>query len=66
MKLRRRRKLGQKQLGALAGLDQSHISRIEAGKADVPVRTLRRLAAALEVEPSALLDESKPELDHAA
>jgi transcriptional regulator with XRE-family HTH domain len=45
--LRARLRMTQAQLAARAGLPQSHIARIESGRADVRVATLRRIFQAL-------------------
>ncbi|BBL69818.1 helix-turn-helix domain-containing protein [Methylogaea oryzae] len=63
--LRQSRRYSQKHLGSLAGLDQSYVSRIEAGNVDVPIiSTLRRLTRALGVKPAELLADEP--LDNAA
>lgn len=46
----------QKELASRAGTSQSYIARLEAGDIDPQVSTLKRLAAALDVQPSELLD----------
>jgi ribosome-binding protein aMBF1 (putative translation factor) len=46
----------QKELASRLGTSQSYIARLEAGSIDPQVSTLKRLAAALEVQPSTLLD----------
>jgi XRE family transcriptional regulator, fatty acid utilization regulator len=53
-----RKKLGltQEQLGERSGVHPTEISRIEAGKRDPQVSTLRKLAAAVEVPAGELLD----------
>ena len=53
--LRRRRGLSQEALADAAGLDRTYISSCERGKRNVSLLTLYRIAAALDVEPSALL-----------
>ena len=55
--LRESRNLSQQTLADKAGLAQSQISRIERGIIDTPVSTLRRVAMALDVPVSALLDD---------
>jgi transcriptional regulator with XRE-family HTH domain len=53
-----RKKLGltQEQVAERSGVHPTEVSRIEAGKRDPQVSTLRRLAAAVEVSPGDLLD----------
>jgi transcriptional regulator with XRE-family HTH domain len=53
-----RKKLGltQEQVAERSGVHSTEVSRIEAGKRDPQVSTLRKLAAALEVSPGELLD----------
>jgi DNA-binding XRE family transcriptional regulator len=48
--LREERDLTQTQLADLAGLPQSHISRLEAGRHSPSMKTLKKLADALKVE----------------
>jgi ribosome-binding protein aMBF1 (putative translation factor) len=54
--LRLSKGLSQTQLAGLVGTTQSHIARIEAGRCDVQVSTLKRLANALEVPPADIID----------
>lgn len=54
---RRERGVTQKELSELCGVAQSNLSNIEKDRADVTVSTLKRLAVALGVQPSALLDD---------
>jgi transcriptional regulator with XRE-family HTH domain len=42
-------------LAAHAELSKTHVCELEMGKREIGVRTLLRLAAALDTEPSALL-----------
>jgi transcriptional regulator with XRE-family HTH domain len=53
-----RKKLGltQEQVAERSGVHPTEVSRIEAGKRDPQVSTLRKLAAAVEVSPGELLD----------
>jgi transcriptional regulator with XRE-family HTH domain len=53
-----RKKLGltQEQVAERSGVHPTEVSRIEAGKRDPQVSTLRKLAAAVEVPPGELLD----------
>lgn len=53
--LRERRFLSQRDLAALAGVSQTTIVNIESGRNRPHPSTLRRLAAALEVGPEALV-----------
>ncbi len=47
--IRREKNINQEQLGKLAGLPQSHISRIESGQHSPSHKTLEKISAALEV-----------------
>lgn len=47
LKLRKKRKMTQKELAAAAGIDQSEISRIEKGAANPTLATLETLVRAL-------------------
>jgi transcriptional regulator with XRE-family HTH domain len=53
-----RRKLGltQEEVAERSGVHSTEVSRIEAGKRDPQVSTLRKLATAVEVSPGELLD----------
>jgi transcriptional regulator with XRE-family HTH domain len=53
--LRRARGWRQIDLAAHAELSKTHVCELEMGKREIGVRTLLRLAAALDTEPSALL-----------
>jgi transcriptional regulator with XRE-family HTH domain len=54
--LRVERRLNQKDLAAAAGIDVTYLSKLENGRLDPPAEeTIRRLAAALEFEPTELL-----------
>lgn len=53
--LRLERGLSQEALGELAGLDRTYVSSAEAGRRNVTIATIYKLAAALGVEPAALL-----------
>lgn len=46
----------QKELAMRVGTSQSYIARVEAGDIDPQVSTLRRIAAALEVQPEVVLN----------
>jgi transcriptional regulator with XRE-family HTH domain len=60
---RRERGLTQAGLAELTGIDQSDISRIEAGNANPTLRTLARLGAALRVSLHALMPEQAEMLE---
>lgn len=53
--LRLERELSQEKLGELAGLDRTYISSAEAGRRNVSLRTIHKLADALEVDPACLI-----------
>jgi len=53
--IRRQQLLTQQELAELAGLTTASVSRIETGTTKARISTVRKLAAALEVDPSALL-----------
>jgi transcriptional regulator with XRE-family HTH domain len=57
---RQARDLTQAALAARAGLPQAAVSAIEAGRRDCSVRTVFRLAAALDLTAGRLLDEEPP------
>lgn len=59
--LRERAFFSRSELARMAGLDRSTVGRIEEGETVVHPRTIRRLAAALSVDPSSLakLSEGK-------
>jgi transcriptional regulator with XRE-family HTH domain len=54
---RQRRMLTQRELADAAGVDQGTIVRVERGGFTPRFSTLRKLAAALKIEPEALLKE---------
>ena len=56
--LRKGRGLTQGQLGALAGMDQATVSRIENGKQTVSLEQLRALAGALGIDLADLVREA--------
>ena len=56
-KLRERQALSLRELSALSGVNYNSIWRIEAGRTGAKPRTVRKLAAALSVEPHELLRE---------
>lgn len=53
---RKRLGLTQEQVAHRSGVHATEVSRIEAGKRDPQISTVRRLAKALEVKPGRLLD----------
>ncbi len=53
--LRLERGLSQEKLGELAGLDRTYISSAEAGRRNVSLKTIHKLADALGVEPPELI-----------
>jgi transcriptional regulator with XRE-family HTH domain len=53
---RKRLELTQEQVADRSGVHATEVSRIEAGKRDPKVSTLRRLARAVEMPPGRLLD----------
>ena len=54
--LRLERRVNQKELAAAAGIDVTYLSKVENARMEPPAEeTIRRLAAALEVEPTELL-----------
>lgn len=55
-RLRQGARLTQEELGARSGVHPTEVSRIEKGERDVRVSTVGRLAQALDVRPSELLD----------
>ena len=59
---RRRAKLKQSELAGAIETAQSYIVSIEAGEANITLKTLARLAAALTVSPVSLLLEEEPPL----
>lgn len=54
--LRVTRGLSQEQLAELAGLHRTYVSSLERGQRNVGLDNVRALAAALDVEPSALFE----------
>ncbi len=57
---RQLQRIAQAELAAKAGLAQANLSNIEKGKRDLTVATLLRIAHALGVKPSALIEEDLP------
>lgn len=64
-RLREAARLTQKALADAVGLSEHAIYLFESGRTDPSLDTLKRLAAALGVQPGALLDES-PAPEHPA
>ena len=58
-RLRRARGLSQEELAHAAELRQAYLSQLEAGKRNPTIRTLIRIAEALGVPLSGLIDEPK-------
>ncbi len=54
---RTKRRISIRKLSKLTGISTSHISRLEAGESVPTIRTLKKIAAALKVPPSALYIE---------
>lgn len=59
-RLRLERGLSQEQLAHLAGLDRTYVSSCEAGRRNATIRTVARLAAALQVDAGALVSDQCP------
>jgi transcriptional regulator with XRE-family HTH domain len=55
-KIREKKGLSQRQLGAICGVTHAKISKIESCKANLAVTTLAQLAEGLGVHPKKLLD----------
>jgi transcriptional regulator with XRE-family HTH domain len=53
---RKRLELTQEEVAERSGVHATEVSRIEAGKRDPQISTLKRLAAAVEVPPGKLLE----------
>ena len=61
MALRAERSLSQKELSLLTGIDQSDLSRIEKGTANVSIKTLSRIAEALDAEMKIVFEKKEEE-----
>jgi len=59
LQLRKAQRLSQERLAESTGLDQPHISEIEAGLINLILDNVQALAVALGVEPSDLLKPSR-------
>ena len=57
-RLRKARRMTQEQLALEVGMERSYVSDLERGTRNPSVRALGRLAEALGVEPSRLLEQS--------
>jgi transcriptional regulator with XRE-family HTH domain len=55
--IRLERGLSQEQLASLAGLDRTYVSGCETGRRNATIRTIIRLAAALQVDPANLVSD---------
>jgi transcriptional regulator with XRE-family HTH domain len=55
--LRQERGLSQEQLAHIAQLDRTYVSSCEAGRRNATIRTITRLAAALDIDPAALVSD---------
>jgi transcriptional regulator with XRE-family HTH domain len=59
-RIRLERGLSQEQLADLAHLDRTYVSSCETGRRNATIRTIARLAAALDVDASALVSDLHP------
>lgn len=57
-RLRKAQSLSQEKLGELAGLDRTYISQAEAGRRNVTIVTIGKLASALGVDPAELVSDA--------
>jgi transcriptional regulator with XRE-family HTH domain len=64
--LRQRAFLTQVELGERAGMSEATVNRLESGKHEARISTVRKLAAALGVEPRELVGESAADTKAAA
>ncbi|MCP1136290.1 helix-turn-helix domain-containing protein [Paenibacillus polysaccharolyticus] len=60
---RKARKLTQEELGELLQIDYSYLGRIERGEVNITIETLNKIANALNIAPSQLLEEDKKSND---
>ena len=58
-KIRESKGISQENLGELADIDRTYISSVERGKRNVSIINICKLAKALKITPSALLDFPK-------
>ncbi len=58
-RLRKARRMTQEQLALEVGMERSYVSDLERGTRNPSVKALGRLAEALDVEPSRLLERTK-------
>jgi transcriptional regulator with XRE-family HTH domain len=61
LKYRSEKKISQETLATLSGLDRTYISLLERGKRNPTLKTIFKLAKALEVLPSVLVRELEEE-----
>ncbi|WP_054773314.1 helix-turn-helix domain-containing protein [Methylogaea oryzae] len=62
---REERRLTQKQLGEMVGIDQAHISRLERGEKGMAIDSLAAIAKALHVSLSDIMEDAKEGADAA-
>lgn len=55
--MRQERGLSQEQLAHIAQLDRTYVSSCEAGRRNATIKTITRLAEALDVDPAALVSD---------
>jgi len=58
--MRKERMLSQEHLGELAGLDRTYVSQVEAGRRNLTLLSIHKLANALGVDPAALVSDDGP------
>jgi len=58
--MRKERTLSQEHLGELAGLDRTYVSQVEAGRRNLTLLSIHKLAKALGVDPAALVSDGGP------
>ena len=56
-RLRQERGLSQEQLAHIAQLDRTYVSSCEAGRRNATIKTVARLAEALDVDPATLVSD---------
>lgn len=52
--------LGQKELATMVGMNQSFLSQVETGRRGASIETLDKIARALKIPPSSLMEEDAP------